>query len=92
MRRKRTISPPHLTEYKRVDSDHAWRVSAANGQILAGSGEGYRRKIDMRRAVWSVLEALLRWAMDRDAARLDGLYVKLAEAYEGEKVERGEEA
>lgn len=59
---------PKVVTYKRTDGDHAWRAEVRK-EPLAGSTEGYRRRIDMREGLWLTLEAVLRWAMNRDKVR-----------------------
>ncbi|AKU15770.1 YegP family protein [Luteipulveratus mongoliensis] len=45
---------PKITVYRDVLGDWRWRYVAANGQTLAGSSEGYVRRIDCVRAMAAV--------------------------------------
>lgn len=38
-----------LEIYRDKQKQHRWRLRAANGRVLADSGEGYRRRIDCLR-------------------------------------------
>jgi uncharacterized protein YegP (UPF0339 family) len=35
-----------------------WRLSHKNGNIMADCGEGYRRKADCRKAIYSIIDAI----------------------------------
>lgn len=37
--------------YRDASGQHRWRIWAANGRVLAESGEGYRRKTDAVRGL-----------------------------------------
>jgi len=40
-----------LERYKDAEKRHRWRAVAANGRIVADSGQGYRRRADMEHAL-----------------------------------------
>ena len=40
------MSKPEVEFYESLDGDWRWRVRAANGHILADSGEGYKNRLD----------------------------------------------
>jgi len=40
--------------YRDRNKEWRWRLLAANGRILANSGEGYKRKSTMVRSIWSI--------------------------------------
>lgn len=45
---------PRFSIYKDQEGDWRWRLRAANGLIIAESGEGYTRERDAKRAVRGV--------------------------------------
>lgn len=47
------LSRPALTieRYRDAQKHHRWRAVAANGKIVADSGQGYRRRADMEHAL-----------------------------------------
>lgn len=67
-----------MTEYNRVDGDHAWRVVAQNGQYMAIPGEGFRRVQQMRRSLWNVGEAIMLWMAERNLIRFKALAESIA--------------
>lgn len=44
--------------YKDKDGEWRWRMRAANGEIMADSGEGYTRKADARNSLMRLLDLL----------------------------------
>lgn len=43
--------------YKDKRGEFRWRLVTANGQIIAASGEGYKRKADCLSGIRTVIEA-----------------------------------
>ena len=39
------------------ETDFRWRLKAANGRIIADSGEGYVKRAEARKAAWRVILA-----------------------------------
>jgi len=48
---------PVIEKILDVGGEWRWRLRAANGQIIATSGEGYTRKADVERAIDTVVHA-----------------------------------
>ena len=44
--------------YKDKIGEYRWRLLAANGQIVADSGEGYTRREDTHRAIATLLKGI----------------------------------
>jgi uncharacterized protein YegP (UPF0339 family) len=51
---------PKIVVYKDRKKEWRWRLIAANGKAIANSGEGYKRRIDMLKALGTIYEALSR--------------------------------
>lgn len=83
MKRGGTITPAtRVEEYRRQsDGDFSWRVkSSANGQVMAGPGEGFQRRRDSRTNLWGVIEGILAWCFERNPARTEAMIVRIRTA------------
>lgn len=54
------MNTPRFETFEGKDGDFWWRFRAANGQIMAGSGEGYSRKGDCKDALLRVRQLMTR--------------------------------
>ena len=52
--------------YKDKQKEWRWRLSATNGNVLADSGEGYKRKVDCESALETVTHAELMQMVKND--------------------------
>ena len=43
--------------YKDRKREWRWQVRGRTGRVLADSGEGYRRAVDCKKALWAILNA-----------------------------------
>jgi len=53
------MSGPRFQVYEDASGQYRWRLKAANGRIIAESGEAYTRKRDSSRAVAGVVAAVI---------------------------------
>lgn len=53
--------------YRDVNKDYRWRLVAANGNIVADSGEGYRNKSDCLATVQSIKKAIAEAPVEEDS-------------------------
>lgn len=44
----------HKVEVYRADDGWRWRIRAANGNVVAESGEAYHRRGALRRSLWAL--------------------------------------
>jgi len=69
---------PRFEIYQREDDDYGWRLRAANGQIIAVSGEGYSSYANALRAVGTVQRTVVMIA-DASLARATAAAAERAE-------------
>lgn len=55
-----------LEIYRRKDDDWAWRLKAANGRIVAVSGEGYKNLLDCATMAHRIINEEILVAPDDD--------------------------
>lgn len=56
--------------YKDAAKEYRWRLVSRNGRIIANSGEGYKRKITMRKSILTVCEAAGAKIIDQSLERI----------------------
>jgi uncharacterized protein len=56
----------HVTFYKDKKKEWRWRAFTANGNVVADSGEGYKRKRDAKKGANAALRVLASWQRKED--------------------------